>query len=207
MNLSMSILAACFFAVCGAAMADCPRKTFPGANAPLSTTGNFNAQLLDRSILAEANYQRCRSGLPTLFPLTELRSPAQAHSNWMAKRNKLSHQSTVQGRKTLRDRVKSTGLATRTAAENLALLPLFDLTPRFHVIDRSSCRFTSTSGERLKPHTYESFSRAVVKMWMKSPGHRRNLMSNSVSHMAAAATLKAERKTCGTVYVTQLFVG
>ena len=124
---TLSIMAACLLLQAGTALADCTRTTVSGARAPLLTAGNFNATLLDHSILVEANYQRCRAGLPRLSPLAQLRNPAQDHSNWMAKRNKLSHKSTVRGRKTLRDRVKSTGIAARSAAENLAFLPLFAL--------------------------------------------------------------------------------
>lgn len=173
----------------------------------MPVSGKIDQDLLDRAILAEANFHRCQNDLQNLKPLSVLRDPAKDHSDWMAKRQKLSHKSTVRGRRTLRDRVGSTGLATRAAAENLALLPLFDLTPRFRIVDSKGCLFTSPDGTRLTPHSYESFAEKVVAMWMDSPGHRRNLLSRSTSHMAAAASVRSERKSCGTVYVTQLFVG
>ena len=193
--------------VSGWAEAACKRTDVTGADRHMPVNGSFNQTLLDAAILAEANYYRCKSNLKPLQSLTVLRDPAKGHSDWMAKKNKLSHKSNVRGLRTLKDRVNSTGLVARSAAENLAYLPLFDLTKRFRIVDSNSCLFASLDGKRLKPHSYESFAQKVVLMWMNSPGHRKNLLSRSTSHMAAAATLRPERKSCGNVYVTQLFVG
>lgn len=191
----------------GVALAKCAEPNVRGANEYLSASGQFDAQLMDRAILSAANYQRCLKGLPALRPVSALIPPAKDHSNWMASKKRLSHTSTVAGRRTLKDRVFSTGLPARAASENLAQLALFDLTPRFRVIDGKSCRFASPDGKRLTPHSYASFADKVVTLWMNSPGHRRNLLSRKTTHMASAASLRENRTTCGTVYVTQIFVG
>ena len=162
---------------------------------------------MDRAIRAEANYQRCLKNRGPLQPLSLLRDPAQTHSYWMARAETLSHSSSIAGRRTLQERISSTGLPVRSAAENLAQVPLYDLTPRFRVVDAASCRFASPSGRYLGRHSYESFARKVVDLWMKSPGHRRNLLSRSTSYMAAAAVLDPQARHCGDIYVTQIFAG
>ena len=200
-------VAVCFVALAGSAEARCTVEPVSGGDHALRIDGKLDASRLDRAILAAANYHRCRHGLSALQPLSALRDPAKTHSNWMARRNRLSHKSNVRGMQTLKDRINSTGLAARAGSENLAQLPLFNLSPRFRVIDSESCRFAAPNGSRLTPHSYQSFAARVVEMWMDSPGHRRNLLSRKTTHMAAAATVRPDAKTCGTIYVTQLFVG
>lgn len=190
-----------------AAAAGCSRHVVAGSAAYLPVQGGFNEALLDRSILAEANYQRCLKNRPPLRPLSQLRLPAERHSNWMARSDTLSHTSAIAGRATLRDRINSTGLPVRSAAENIAQVPLFDLTPRFRVVDAGRCRFAAPDGRNLGPHSYSSLARKVVDLWMHSPGHRRNLLSRSTNYMAAAASLSPDSQFCGEIYITQIFAG
>lgn len=201
------LLAILLFVMAGAADAQCVRTPASGSRALMPVNGGFDEALLDRSILAEANYQRCLRGRRPLHPLRQLRSPAQIHSIWMARAETLSHDSGIAGRRTLRDRISSTGLPVHTAAENIAQLPLYNLTPRFRVIDAASCHFASPDGHNLRPHSYQSFARKVVDMWMHSRGHRRNLLSRSTNYMAAAAVLSPGSEYCGDIYVTQIFAG
>ena len=191
----------------GAAVAGCERAYVSGSSTLMPVRGGFDEALLDRAILAEANYQRCLKDRAPLKPLRQLRGPAQRHSVWMAQAETLSHRSSVAGRRSLQDRISSTGLPVRSAAENLAQIPLYDLTPRFRVIDAASCRFTSPDGRYLGRHSYASFAHKVVGLWMQSPGHRRNLLSRSTSYMAAAAVLDPGTHYCGDIYVTQIFAG
>lgn len=203
------ILAAFLICIAGAASAGayCHRAEVPGSGRSLPLAGRFDEALLDRAILAEANFQRCIMGRDPLKPLSDLRAPARAHSSWMARAETLSHRSSIAGRATLRDRITSTGLPVHSAAENLAQVPLYNLPPRFRVVDAGRCRFASTDGRNLFPHTYASFAQKVVGLWMTSPGHRKNLLSRSTSYMAAAAALSPDADFCGDIYVTQIFAG
>ena len=183
----------------------CTLGVVSGSGQPMPLTGDFKTSILDNAIRAETNLFRCKKGLQPLGEVPALRSPSLSHSNWMAKKNKLSHTSNVRKMKTLRDRVSSTNLRVSYMAENIAYLPLFDFGGRYQVVDRSKCQFRSASKGQIFPHTYASFAKEVVTMWINSPGHRKNL-TGDFTHMAAAAALRSDRQTCGYVYATQMFV-
>lgn len=198
----------CAIFVAFASMAEsCTRAAVSGENRALPTSGKFNSVVLDQAILAESNFRRCKAGLRPMQSVNQLRNPSAKHSDWMARKNRLSHTSTQRGLKTLRDRVNAAGISVRTGAENLASLPLFALTSRYQVVNRAKCKFASPSGQTIGPHSYRSFASSVVTQWMNSPGHRKNILSPGLSGMGSAAALRSDRKTCGMVFVTQMFVG
>lgn len=168
----------------------------------------INQGLLERAILAEVNFHRCKA---KRHPLTlapgKLNRVAHGHSAWMAGTGKMSHTGGKATGRTLSDRVRRSGLKARTFAENLAFLPRYRFGGKpFRVTDRSKCRFHLANGREVGPHTYRSLARSVVTMWMESPGHRRNLLSRDQRQMSAAATI-APDKYCGRLYVTQMFLG
>ena len=185
----------------------CQRTIVSGSSAELPLDGTYNPTRLDQAILAEVNFQRCLIKRRPLQLQAELRQPARAHSDWMARNQRLSHKSAVSGRRTLSDRVRASGVRYRYAAENLAYLPLYDLSSRFRVVSKSQCQFVSASGRRLGRHTYQSLAVRVVEMWMNSPGHRRNLLSQRTTHLSTAAAYQPRSGFCGDIYVTQIFVG
>ncbi len=168
----------------------------------------INQDLLERAILAEVNYYRCKANRHALVLAPDkLNKVAHGHSNWMAGTGKMSHTGGKSTGRTLSDRVRRSGLSARTYAENLAFLPRYRFGGKpFRVKDRQGCRFQLADGREVGPHTYRSLARSVVKMWMESPGHRRNLLSRDQKQMSAAATI-APDKYCGRLYVTQMFLG
>ena len=202
----LPILAVAVACLATSAGADCGRATVAGSTRQISAH-DLDERLLDRAILAEVNYRRCLSGLSALKPQSALRSPARDHSVWMASARQVSHRSTLAGRATLSDRVRSTGLPVRAAAENIAQVPLYNLPPRFRIVDRASCQFASPSGKALGRHSYRSLAAKVVTLWMESPGHRRNLLSRKTTQLASVAIVNPRANYCGDVYVTQIFVG
>lgn len=190
-----------------AAYAGCARLVVSGADQTMPAKGALNQGLLERALLAEVNYRRCRIGRDALSPISKLREPARNHSAWMAGAMRLSHRSSVAGRATPADRVRSAGLRPRAYAENLAQIPLYNLTPRFRVVDQARCRFVTPGGRRVGLHSYASFAYKVVALWMESPGHRRNLVSRKTTHLASAAVVNPRSNYCGDIFVTQIFVG
>lgn len=163
---------------------------------------------LSRAILDEANLVRCRAGRAPLSPAAEtLVRVARDHSAWMAGTGRMSHTGGRETGRTLTDRVRRAGLRPRTYAENLAFLPRYRFGgTRFRVANRAACRFLSLDGQRIGQHSYRSLARAVVAMWMQSPGHRKNLLSRDQHRMSAAASLSPEGH-CGRFYVTQILTG
>ncbi len=180
----------------------------PSGSDVLIPRDRINQAMLSRAILDEVNYVRCQHGRRDLtLAQDNLTNVALGHSTWMASAGTMSH---VGGRatgRTLTDRVRRAGLSPATYAENLAFLPRYRFGGKpFRVADRASCQFMSVDGHRIGQHSYQSLAREVVKMWMKSPGHRRNLLDPSQRRMSAAASLSGEGY-CGRFYVTQIFTG
>lgn len=168
----------------------------------------INQAMLSRAILAEVNHVRCQKGRRALaLAHDNLTSVALGHSTWMASAGTMSHVGGRDTGRTLTDRVRRAGLRPATYAENLAFLPRYRFGGKpFKIADRSSCRFMSVDGNRIGQHSYGSLAREVVRMWMQSPGHRRNLLDPTQRRMSAAASLSAEG-FCGRFYVTQIFTG
>ena len=185
---------------CGAAMpAPAERTAVPGRG--------IDRDLLDAAFRAEVNRHRCARGLPALAPAAPMARQAQTHSRWMAEAGKLSHTSTVRGRRKLMDRLRASGLRFRTGTENIGMVPRYRIDGgRFRVLDAGACRFATAAGKALPPHSYASLARHVVAMWMNSPGHRRNVLDPQVRRVATAAAPQPAPH-CGRVWLTQNFIG
>jgi uncharacterized protein YkwD len=179
-----------------------------GGEDALIAQSAINQDRLTNEILVEVNYYRCRHGRAALRRASDrLMTVAYGHSTWMAGADRMSHTGGRSTGRTLTDRFQRSGLSAQTYAENLAYLPRLRFGGKpFQINDQRSCRFTSFDGQRVGAHTYRSLARTVVKMWMESPGHRKNLLSSRQREMSAAASLKPDGY-CGRLYITQMFLG
>lgn len=187
-------------AACGDGM---PRR----AERTAVPAGDIDYGLLDAAFRAEVNRHRCANGLPALKPARPLTRQAIGHSRWMAKARKLTHDSTVRGRRKLVDRLKASGLKFRVGSENIGHVTRYRIDDgRFIVEDAQACRF-SRGGQTLPVHTYASLARHAVRLWMASPGHRRNLLDPRVRKVANAAAFDPASPHCGRFWMTQNFVG
>ena len=183
----------------------CTSPSGPDARIPKAS---IDQRMLSVAILAEVNFQRCKKRLrPLELSYGNLTEVALGHSLWMAGTGTMSHTGGRETGRTLTDRVRRAGLKPRTYAENLAFLPRYRFggTP-FKVANRAACQFLSLDGQMIGQHSYRSLAQEVVRLWMESPGHRRNLLSPNQRRMSAAASLSAEGY-CGRFYVTQIFYG
>src|SRR5690606_33886648 len=99
-------------------------------------------------VLAEANAVRMKSGAGPLVMDPALRRAARRYSRELARRREIEHHSRTPGRRTFRQRIAAEGADARVAGENLARLSA----------------------------SVESLPERAVQAWMKSPGHRRNLL-------------------------------
>lgn len=99
-------------------------------------------------VLAEANWVRRQAGSPALRVDARLERAAERYSRELARREEIEHVSTTPGRRTFRERIEIEGTDPRIAGENLARL--------------------TASRRRL--------ARRTVQAWMRSPGHRYNLL-------------------------------
>ncbi len=186
----------------------CTRAMPAAARTHAVPAGNLDQRLLDTAVLAEVNYVRCRNGRgPLSLAGASLRREAQAHSRWMARRGRLSHESNVAGRRTLSDRIKAAGIRIRTGAENIGSTSLYQIeNGPFRILNASACQFATYGGQPLPPHTYESLARHMVASLMTSAGHRRNILDSRMGRMSTGAHYDASAPYCGRIWYTQDFV-
>jgi hypothetical protein len=131
------------------------------------------AHPLEARLLWLTNEERVRSGAQPVVQSEALALAARHHAMEMASMNYFSHTSPVERSSTPQRRVGNAGSAAVRVGENISLFG----------------RMTLDLPER------------VVHGWMESPGHRRNLLDPSWTHVGFGAQVHAD----GRVYVVQLF--
>ncbi len=172
-------------------------------------TQRINQNLFDDAVRAEVNYHRCRAGLRGVGEAgSGVVKVARGHSRWMASRQVLSHRSTVPGKASLSQRIKSSGVSFKTGSENIGMVHRYRIdNRRFRILDSASCRFSTYDGQPLPAHSYASLARHVVQLWMDSPGHRKNILDRKANRTAVAVAFDPKAKYCGRYWVTQNFIG
>ncbi|WP_068108543.1 CAP domain-containing protein [Tropicimonas marinistellae] len=186
----------------------CARAPVSGVDQPVDPK-RIDQRRLNAAILSEVNYLRCRKGLSQLAAPGSLQKVAAGHSRWMASKGRLTHMSDRRGKQTPKDRVVSTGLVKRMGSENIAKVSLYrlDEVGRFRIDDAAACRFRTTNGNRIGPHTYGSLARYVANLWYNSSKHRKNLMDGRARMTGTGASFDARGRNCGNIYLTQNFAG
>lgn len=191
-------------------MADaCTRKVSKVAAQTVVPASRINQKLLSDAVRVEVNYHRCRAGLAEVSNAgAPLAKEARNHSRWMAKKQQLTHRSTVPGRASLKQRIKASGLPFRTGSENIGMVHRYQIdNRRFKILSASQCKFASNDGQRLPAHSYASLARHIVNLWMNSPGHRRNILDREAKKVSTAVAFDPNAQYCGRFWLTQNFIG
>ena len=118
----------------------------------------FNYRLIDAAVFFRTNEERIKNNLPQFKFSVALEKAALGHSIDMVQQNFYAHDSPVPGKKDMTDRLKRVGVDYRTCAENI--YNIFDEDP-----------------------TYWSLASKLVDGWMKSSGHRRNILNPNFSNL------------------------
>ena len=187
----------------------CSRNVSAKAAKTVVPSSRVNQALIDDAIRAEVNFHRCRAGLRPLADAgNSLANQAKKHSTWMARTQQLTHRSTVAGSATLKQRLRKSGLKFRTGAENIGMVHRYQIdNQRFKIANSNACQFTSTRGKPLPAHSYASLARHAVNLWMKSPGHRKNILNPKVTKMSSGVAFDPKARFCGRFWLTQNFIG
>ncbi|MFO7260889.1 MAG: CAP domain-containing protein [bacterium] len=157
----------------GASRADEARTPEADEEPPLWVDPRIDLEYLALRVLAEANAVRMRAGAGPLVMDPALRRAARRYSRELALRGEIEHLSPTPGRRTFRQRIAAEGAEARVAGENLA-------------------RLTAS---------VESLPRRAVQAWMKSPGHRRNLLDPIFTRTGIGVMLGPD----GIWYVVQVY--
>ncbi|NSX54763.1 CAP domain-containing protein [Parasulfitobacter algicola] len=198
------------FATLGASMAEaCQRPNMPRGADKVVPTSRINQSLFNKAVLAEVNYYRCRNGRKSLRGSQALVKSANGHSAWMAKNQKLSHTSSQRGQRDIGQRIRRTYGKFSRASENIASVQRFliDNGQVYYPKNVQNCHFETSNRQRIPPHTYASLAKRIVKLWVDSPSHRRNIMDSNVQYVGTAIQFDAKYRNCGAYFATQNFAG
>lgn len=124
-------------------------------------------------VLREANIARRAVGARPLRRDARLALAAKHYSRELARRREIEHVSATPGRRTFRERIESEGVNPSVAGENLA-------------------RLTAS---------YRTVAGRTVQAWLRSPGHRSNLLDAIFTRTGVGVTLGRD----GVWYVVQYY--
>ena len=156
--------------------------------------------LLQAAIFYETNRQRVINGLSPFKYSPTLEKAAREHSVDMVRRNFFSHTSPVRGKETMSMRLKLVGIKNAYTGENIAILFGLDYESGRPVFtpDRNGGYFSySLLGKPLEPNTYLNAAKTVVKGWMNSPGHRKNILLKNFEFLGVGAAFFNDRDFYG----------
>lgn len=183
----------------------CSRDPLPQRAMTMVPTHNPDQALINRAILSEVNFQRCRAGLPRVSMHAGLARVAKTHATWMARTGSLSHRSGVSGQQTVQHRVLASGYQARLGSENIGALPR--LPHQLASTDPGGCRRILNKARRKPPQTYAQVAITIVGMWMNSSAHRRNVLNRNIKSVGSAISYSPGRAPCGQFYLSQNFAG
>ena len=165
-------------------------------NNPLKSD-QINFDLLNAAVFFQSNLERDQRHLPICAYHEVLEAAAWLHSSQMKQHRFFAHENPANIQlKTLIDRVNAcipkTNLIFQLLGENLADMPLLNAGGKPFTIQKtaSEVRYFSTENhEALVNYTYRDFAQTVVKEWINSPGHRKNLFNADYRLMGCGSTL------------------
>ncbi len=192
----------------GGATNACALARVSGVDAVVPASGRIDARLIDASIRAEVNYQRCRAGLGELAEAPGLAEAATTHAKWMARSRTMSHDSSVPGQSSVLARLQSAGIDFRAGSENIGMIARYGIDGiQFRIRDASACAFATQAGETIGAHSYQSLARHIVNLWAASPAHRKNMLDPKVRMVGSGAGFDPSAPYCGAFYVSQEYAG
>lgn len=138
---------------------------------------NFNASLMAAAIFHASNSIRKKENLPPLTYAASLQKAASEHAEAMLSANFFGHiNKRDRAGKTPALRVANAGGTFKSVAENIAENTLYQLSESGYI--REDDGLYTTDGNPLEYHSYWSLAEKIVVGWMKSPGHRANLLGD-----------------------------
>jgi uncharacterized protein YkwD len=153
---------------------------------------NIDYFLLHAAIFYETNRVRAQFGLPRFRHSYNLEMAAKSHSSDMVNLNFFDHQSPIIQKRTVVDRLEQVGLANGYMAENIAYITGIQRDPErtIYTPQHNNGYFSHEyQGRPIPNHTYLSLAREVVRQWMASEGHRKNILNPVYRYLGCGAEL------------------
>ena len=172
--------------------------------------GQINRRLLAAAVFHATNLVRKEHGLEPLAFDPRLARAAAMHSESMAERGYLAHENRQDPkRRWPMDRVLLTGYRPRAVSENVAkgFRVRYEDGRSYYRYERGGETVFSyrPRGEPIPPHTYESSAAYIIGEWLKSPGHRKNILRETSEELGVAVRFDWREQDLDEAYVTQVF--
>ncbi|MDR7129665.1 uncharacterized protein YkwD [Algoriphagus sp. 4150] len=169
----------------------------------------INYKKIDRGLLQAAmfyatNEERIKYGLPPFEHSDQIEKVASDHANDMVNYNFYSHVSRVKGKKTIGDRFANEGIKRMLIGENISSsIGLQYQTGRKINIPHSGGMYTYANDRRevILPHTYLSYAREVVQLWMGSPPHRKSILNPHFEQLGCGSQVYNNRESQNIPYL------
>lgn len=152
--------------------------------------GDFDEEAAAIAIFFATNEARARHRLPALTPRTPLFAAARSHAVRMTEHEFFAHEDpTSRKHRTPDDRARRAGVINPHTAENIAMGTTIDYKSGRPVYARGEPgEFSYTpEGPLIRKHTYVTLARDLMKGWMNSPGHRRNILAKDAVELGCGA--------------------
>jgi len=166
--------------------------------------------LLHAAVFYCTNIERVKRGLKPLKWNLNLEIAAYNHSKDMVKRNFFDHLS----KKKIEKRYKSAGILNPRFAENIAteFAIKYKAGKAYYTHEKNSSingefrfSYNDNESELIPFHSYLSFAKELVKGWMNSSGHRKNILSKYGLELGIGIYLKIDNDGWPKFYCTQNF--
>lgn len=153
---------------------------------------NPDLDLLNAAVFFASNQARSMKRLPQFSFDPALRNMARYHSQQMARYHFVSHDNPRSPRySSVEDRGRQ--FKAQVNAENVANTFLHQYRSGTRYYTKKSAQgddlFFDSSSEEIGIHSYRSFARSIVKGWIDSPPHRRNLFHKQLNTLGCACEI------------------
>ena len=179
----VSVLAACLTVVAAELQPKLPAPP-QGVSPRKSASAEITPEALSAALLAETNRVRLQFGCRPLHAQEELKAAADDQAVWMAMHLSASHSNPFYDQRDVSERVARHGYRPTAVAENVASLP------------------TAREGD---PSPCTTIAVSLVDAWLRSPGHRANLLNRNFTRLGCAARVAPGFNGVEYVFGAQVF--
>lgn len=181
-----------------------PKSAFSDTSDAIIQFERIDYNRLSRLIFEATNEARQAEKLQPLAYSRALEKAAFEHSLDMAENGFFSHQSIVPKKKRLADRLQLVGIPMTNRAENIATT--------FAGQSSTNSLFPNDYQRIHSPKqpiglAYEEVAKMVVQQWLRSPGHRANILNPNLVYLGCGAMLRPMKDVAETpvFIITQCF--
>ncbi len=162
----------------------------------------FNESLASACVFHITNHVRSTKKLRQLDAANALMSAAHLHANEMILYNFFNHKNTfVLAHLTFVDRIKSKGGVFDYMSENLAERYTYNIDPTQRYTIRTEAGITKyyflKSKKEVAPYTYWQLAEALVKQWIDSPQHYKNMMNVELKYLGVGIAVSENNQRGG----------